>query len=144
MVISFENVFKDKILDTVRSFLNTEFAGTIPVYTGNFKNMGSQSIRLTPVGNDLVDNLTNGEIREYIVQVAYYFKEKSVKRDTWEHILRQISRMENLFNDNLNNTYFNGRLVSMRINELEDEEAEIEGLNAIKWEFRAMFLSNVS
>ena len=144
MVISFENVFKDKILDTVRSFLNTEFTGTIPVYTGSFKNMGSQSIRLTPVGNDLVDNLTNGEIREYIVEVAYYFKEKSVKRDTWEHILRQISRMENLFNDNLNNTYFNGRLVSMRINELEAEEAEIEGLNAVKWEFRAMFLSNVS
>ena len=144
MAISFTNVFKDKILDTVRSFLNTEFAGTIPVYTGGFKNMGSQSIRLTPIGNDLGDNLTNGEIREYIVEVAYYFKEKSVKRDTWEHILRQISRMENLFNDNLNNTYFNGRLVSMRINELEDEEAEIEGLNAIKWEFRAMFLSNVS
>ena len=144
MVISFENVFKDKILDTIRSFLNTEFTGTIPVYTGSFKNMGSQSIRLTPVGNDLVENLSTGEIREYIVQVAYYFKEKSVKRDTWEHILRQISRMENLFNDNLNNTYFNGRLVSMRINELEDEEAEIEGLNAIKWEFRAMFLSNVS
>jgi len=144
MVISFENVFKDKILDTVRSFLNTEFTGTIPVYTGSFKNMGSQSIRLTPVGNDLVDNLSTGEIREYIVQVAYYFKEKSVKRDTWEHILRQISRMENLFNDNLNNTYFNGRLVSMRINELEAEEAEIEGLNAVKWEFRAMFLSNVS
>ena len=144
MVISFENVFKDKILDTVRSFLNTEFAGTIPVYTGSFKNMGSQSIRLTPVGNDLVDNLSTGEIREDIVQVAYYFKEKSVKRDTWEHILRQISRMENLFNDNFNNTYFNGRLVSMRINELEDEEAEIEGLNAVKWEFKAMFLSNVS
>ena len=144
MVISFENVFKDKILDTVRSFLNTEFTGTIPVYTGSFKNMGSQSIRLTPVGNDLVENLSTGEIREYIVQVAYYFKEKSVKRDTWEHILRQISRTENLFNDNLNNTYFNGRLVSMRINELEDEEAEIEGLNAVKWEFRAMFLSNVS
>jgi len=144
MAISFTNVFKDKILDTVRSFLNTEFAGTIPVYTGGFKNMGSQSIRMTPIGNDLVDNLTNGEIREYIVEVAYYFKEKSVKRDTWEHILRQISRMENLFNDNLNNTYFNGRLVSMRINELEDEEAEIEGLNAVKWEFRAMFLSNVS
>ena len=144
MVISFENVFKDKILDTIRSFLNTEFTGTIPVYTGSFKNMGSQSIRLTPVGNDLVENLSTGEIREYIVQVAYYFKEKSVKRDTWEHILRQISRMENLFNDNFNNTYFNGRLVSMRINELEDEEAEIEGLNAVKWEFRAMFLSNVS
>ncbi|ANS03274.1 hypothetical protein [uncultured Mediterranean phage uvDeep-CGR2-KM18-C269] len=144
MAITFTNVFKDKILDTVRTFINTEFAGTISVYTGNFKNMGNQSIRLTPVGNELVENLTSGEIRDYIVEIAYYFKEKALKRDAWEHILRQISRIENLFNDNLNNTYFNGRLVSMVINEKTEEEEGIDGLNVIKWEFRAMFLSNVS
>ena len=144
MAITFENVFKDKILDTIRTFLNTEFAGTISVYTGDFKNMGNQSIRLTPVGNDLIQNLTNGEIREYIVDIGYYFKEKALKRDAWEHILRMVSRIENLFDDNLNNTYFNGRLVSMRINEKTDVEAEIEGLNAVKWEFRGMYLSNVS
>ena len=144
MAITFTNVFKDKILDTVRTFINTEFAGTISVYTGNFKNMGNQSIRLTPIGNALVENLTSGEIRDYIVEIAYYFKEKALKRDAWEHILRQISRIENLFNDNLNNTYFNGRLVSMVINEKTEEEEGIDGLNVIKWEFRAMFLSNVS
>ena len=103
MAITFTNVFKDKILDTVRTFINTEFAGTISVYTGNFKNMGNQSIRLTPIGNALVENLTSGEIRDYIVEIAYYFKEKALKRDAWEHILRQISRIENLFNDNLSN-----------------------------------------
>jgi hypothetical protein len=144
MAITFENVFKDKILDTIRTFLNTEFAGTISVYTGNFKNMGNQSIRLTPVGNDLTQKLTNGEIREYIVDIGYYFKEKALKRDVWEHILRMVSRIENLFDDNQNNTYFNGRLVSMRINEKTAEEEEIEGLNAVKWEFRGMYLSNVS
>ena len=144
MAITFTNVFKDKILDTIRSFLNTEFAGAIPVYTGNFKDMGTQSLRLTPVGNDLVNNLSTGEIREYIVNIGYYFKEKALKRDVWEHILRQVSRIENLFDDNLNNTYFNGRLTSMRINEKTTEEEAIEGLNVIKWEFRAMFLSNVS
>ena len=144
MAITFTNVFKDKILDTIRSFLNTEFAGVIPVYTGNFKDMGTQSLRMTPVGNDLVENRTNGEIREYIVDIGYYFKEKALKRDVWEHILRQVSRIENLFNDNLNNTYFNGRLTTMRINEKTAEEEAIEGLNVIKWEFRAMFLSNVS
>ena len=144
MAITFENVFKDKILDTIRTFLNTEFAGTISVYTGNFKNMGNQSIRLTPVGNDLTQKLTNGEIREYIVDIGYYFKEKALKRDAWEHILRMVSRIENLFDDNQNNTYFNGRLVSMRINEKTAEEEEIEGLNAVKWEFRAMYLTNVS
>ena len=144
MAISFTNVFKDKILDTIRTFLNTEFAGTISVYTGNFKNMGNQSIRLTPVGNDLTQTLVPGEIRDYIVDVGYYFKEKALKRDVWEHILRMVSRIENLFDDNRSNTYFNGRLANMRINEKTAEEEEIEGLNVVKWEFRGMYLSNVS
>jgi len=144
MAITFENVFKDKILDTIRTFLNTEFAGTISVYTGNFKNMGNQSIRLTPVGNDLTQKLSTGEIRDYIVDIGYYFKEKALKRDVWEHILRMVSRIENLFDDNRSNTYFNGRLANMRINEKTAEEEEIEGLNVVKWEFRGMYLSNVS
>ena len=144
MAITFENVFKDKILDTIRTFLNTEFTGTISVYTGNFKNMGNQSIRLTPVGNDLTQTLVPGEIRDYIVDVGYYFKEKTLKRDVWEHILRMVSRIENLFDDNRSNTYFNGRLANMRINEKTAEEEEIEGLNVVRWEFRGMYLSNVS
>ena len=144
MAITFTNVFKDKILDTIRSFLNTEFAGTISVYTGGFKNMGNQSIKLTPIGNDLAEHRTSGEIREYIVDIGYYFKEKALKRDAWEHILRMVSRIENLFDDNRSNTYFNGRLVSMRINEKTAEEEEIDGLNTVKWEFRGMYLSNVS
>ena len=145
MAITFTNVFKDKILDTIRSFLNTEFAGAITVYTGNFKNMGNQSVRLTPVGNDLVTQTSGlGELRDYIVDIGYYFKEKTLKRDVWEHILRQVSRIENLFDDNRNNTYLDGRLVSMRINEKTAEEEEIEGLNVVKWEFRGKYFSNQS
>ena len=145
MAITFENVFKDKILDTIRTFLNTEFAGTISVYTGNFKNMGNQSIRLTPVGNDLITQTSGtGELRDYIVDIGYYFKEKALKRDAWEHILRMVSRIENLFDDNRNNTYLDGRLVSMRINEKTAEEEEIEGLNVIRWEFRGKYFSNQS
>ena len=145
MAITFENVFKDKILDTIRTFLNTEFAGPISVYTGNFKNMGNQSIRLTPVGNDLITQTSGtGELRDYIVDIGYYFKEKALKRDAWEHILRMVSRIENLFDDNRNNTYLDGRLVSMRINEKTAEEEEIEGLNVIRWEFRGKYFSNQS
>ena len=145
MAIDFTNVFKDKILDTIRKFLTTEFAGAITVYTGTFKNMGNQSIRLTPVGNDLVTQTSGlGELRDYIVDIGYYFKEKTLKRDVWEHILRQVSRIENLFDDNRNNTYLDGRLVSMRINEKTAEEEEIEGLNVVKWEFRGKYFSNQS
>jgi hypothetical protein len=44
----------------------------------------------------------------------------------------------------LNNTYFNGRLDSMAINDKTEEEEETEGLNVVKWDFNAMYLSNVS
>jgi len=138
------NVFQEKIIDTIGTFLNNEFAGTMAVYTGYFKNVGNQSIRLTPIGNELIDKLSTGEIREYALEIAYYFREKAIKRDAWEHIMRQVSRIESLFNDNLNNTYFNGRLDSMAINDKTEEEEETEGLNVVKWDFNAMYLSNVS
>jgi len=144
MAITFVNIWETKILDTIRSFLNTEFAGTIPIYTGTFKDMGNQSLRLDPVGSDLTDTLLIGETREYILDVSYTFKEKSVKKDTWEHILRQVSHIEALFFSNINNTYFDGRLQSCRINEKTAEEEAIDGLNVIRWEWRGQYVGNIS
>ena len=143
-MITFVNIWDDKILDTIRTFLNTEFAGSIPVYTGNFKDMGNQSIRLNPVGSDLIDRMATGEMREYILDVSYTFKEKTIKKDTWEHILRQVSHIEGLFFQNQSNTFFDGRLLTCRINEVEEDEALIEGLNVMRWEWRGKFLGNIS
>jgi len=142
-MITFTNIWEEKILDTIRSFLNTEFAGSVPIYTGKFKDMGNQSIRLNPVGSDLIEQAVTSEVREYIVDISYTFKEKSIKKNTWEHILRQVSHIEALFNDNIVNNFYNGRLVSCRINEKTDEEAEIDGLNVIRWEWRGLYLGNI-
>ena len=143
-MITFVNIWDDKILDTIRTFLNDEFAGSIPVYTGNFKDMGNQSIRLNPVGSDLIERMATGEMREYIIDVSYTFKEKAIKKDTWEHILRQVSHIEGLFFQNQSNTFFDGRLLTCRINEIEDDEALIEGLNVMRWEWRGKYLGNIS
>lgn len=143
-MITFENIWDDKILDTIRSFLNEEFSGSIPIYTGDFKDMGNQSIRLNPVGSDLIERMATGETREYILDVSYTFKEKTVKKDTWEHILRQLSHIEALFFQNMNNIFFDGNLLSCRINELEEDEALIEGLNVMRWEWRGKYLGNIS
>ena len=141
--LTWENIWNDKILGTIRSFLNVEFAGAIPIYTGSFKDMGSQSIRLQPVGSDLVSRLASAELREYILDVSYTFKEKSVKKDTWEHIMRQVSHIEALFHDNANNTYFDGVLQNSRVNEKTEEEESIDGLNVIRWEWRGKYLGNL-
>jgi len=144
MPITFVNIWETKILDTIRTFLNAEFAGSIPVYTGDFKDMGSQSIRLNPIGTDLISYDAVGETREYILDVSYTFKEKTVKKDTWEHILRQASHIEALFFNNQNNTFFNGRFDTARINEKQEAESTIEGLNVIRWEWKGLFLGNIS
>ena len=143
-MITFVNIWDNKILDTIRTFLNNEFAGSIPVYTGSFKDMGNQSIRLNPVGSDLIERMATGEIREYIIDVSYTFKEKAIKKDTWEHILRQVSHIEGLFFQNQSDTFFDGRLLTCRINEIEDDEALIEGLNVMRWEWRGKYLGNIS
>jgi hypothetical protein len=145
-MITFENIWDDKILDTIRSFLNEEFAGSIPIYTGDFKDMGNQSIRLNPVGTDLIELTNSSEVRDYIVDVSYTFKEKTIKKDTWKHILRQVSHIEALFQNNVNgtgNTFYNSRLESCRINEKTEEETELEGLNVIRWEWRGYYLGNL-
>ena len=144
MPITFVNIWETKILDTIRTFLNDEFAGSIPVYTGDFKDMGSQSIRLNPVGSDLVEYNSNSETREYILDVSYTFKEKMLKKDTWEHILRQVSHIEALFFNNQSNNFHNGRFDTARINVKEEAEEAIEGLNVIRWEWRGSYVGNIS
>jgi len=143
-MITFVNIWEDKILSPIRTFLNNEFAGSIPIYTGNFKDMGNQSIRLNPMGSDLLNYTANGETREYILDVSYTFKEKLIKKDAWEHILRQVSHIEALFHSNLNNTFFNGRLEECRINEKVASEEAIDGLNVMRWTWRGMYLGNIS
>ncbi len=144
MAITFVNIWETKILDTIRTFLNDEFAGSIPVYTGDFKDMGNQSIRLNPTGSNLIESMSTGELREYILDVSYTFKEKMVKKDTWEHILRKVSHIEALFFQNRSNTFFDARLVSTQINQQEEAEQAIEGLNVVRWEWRGMYLGNIS
>ena len=143
-MITFVNIWDDKILDTIRSFLNEEFAGSIPIYTGDFKDMGNQSIRLNPVGTDLIERMSTAEMREYILDVSYTFKEKTVKKDTWEHIFRQVSRIEALFFSNMNNTYIDGNLEESRVNEKTEEEELVDGLNVVRWEWRGMYLGNIT
>ena len=144
MPITFVNIWETKILDTIRTFLNDEFAGSIPVYTGDFKDMGSQSIRLNPIGSDLVEYNATAETREYILDVSYTFKEKMLKKDTWEHILRQVSHIEALFFNNQSNNFHNGRFDTARINVKEEAEEAIEGLNVIRWEWRGSYIGNIS
>ena len=127
MAITFTNNFKN-ILDKLRNILRTEFKGALPVYIGHESaQASSQFVRLDPVGSELTEYSVNGELREFTVNMYYYFLDKNIKKTSLDHVLRYTSRIEALVHDNISMTLsdstnaFNCRVESTVLNSLEDE-----------------------
>ena len=129
MPITFTSNFTN-ILNKLRNVLRTEFKGGLPVYIGHEqKEQGSQYLRLDPTGSTLNQFNVNGEIREYEVNIFYYFADPNVNKTSLDHVLRYVSRIEALVHDNITMTLddtnstncFNCRIESTELNALDDE-----------------------
>ena len=127
MPVTFTNNFKN-ILDKLRNILRTEFKGAVPVYIGHESvQAGTQFIRLDPLSSELVEYTVNGELREYTINMYYYFLDKNIKKSSLDHVLRYVSRTEALIHDNISMTLadstssFNCRIESTNLNTLEEE-----------------------
>ena len=150
MAISFTNIWKTKILDPVKSFLDAEFKGTIPVYYGEYKPTGSMGLRLVPASSELVEHSKSFETREYQLNIRFYFNERNIRKDTTDHILRYVSRIEALFHDNLNkddssgdHLYIDGRLVDCTLDVAVKDEEDFAGY-IVEWEWNGYHVGNIS
>ena len=146
MPITFTSNFTN-ILNKLRDKLRTEFKGGLPVYIGHEqKEQGSQYMRLDPVGSNLVTYNINSELREYQVNMFYYFADPNVNKTSLDHVMRYVSRIEALVHDNIimtlddtNSTNcFNCRVESTQLNALDDENEYV-----VQFEWRGQHLGNV-
>ena len=144
MAITPENTFKN-ILDKLRNVLRTEFKGTLPIYIGHEqKEQGNQYLRLDPVGSTLSEYNVNGEIREFQINMFYYFSDPNVNKSSLDHVLRFVSRIEALIHDNITMTLtdstscFNCRIESTELNALDDENEYV-----VQFEWRGQHLGNL-
>ena len=119
---------RKNILDKLRNTLRTEFGNTLPVYVGHeSNNVGSQYLRLDPVSTDLVEYAITSEIREFTINMFYYFLDKNIKKASLDHVLRYTSRIEALIHDNMSMTLadstsaFNCRVESTELNTLDED-----------------------
>ena len=127
MAVTFTNNFKN-ILDKLRNILRDEFKNALPVYIGHESaQAGTQFLRLDPVGNELNEYTIGGEMREFTVNIYYYFLDKNIKKSSLDHVLRYSSRIEALVHDNISmalsdsSAAFNCRVESTTLNSLETE-----------------------
>ena len=144
MPVTFTNNFKN-ILDKLRNVLRTEFKGTLPIYIGHeTKEVATQYLRLDPIGSTLSEYNVNGEIREYQVNMFYYFADPNVNKSSLDHVLRFVSRIEALIHDNIKMTLsnstdcFNCRIDSTELNALDDENEYV-----VQFEWRGQYLGNL-
>ena len=145
MAITPEDTYT-KILKKLRALFRSEFKNAVPTYVGHESQVsGSQYIRLDPVGSDLTEMLTHGEIREYTINCYYYFLDKNVNRSSLDHVLRYTSRIEALVQNNRATTLsddsnlFNCRVESTELNALEEENEYV-----VLLVFKGQHVGNIS
>tara|TARA_Y100000114_G_scaffold32150_1_gene27681 strand:- start:27 stop:470 length:444 start_codon:yes stop_codon:yes gene_type:complete len=147
MTVTFTNNFTN-ILNKLRKTLRTEFKGTLPVYIGHEqKEQGNQYLRLDPVGSTLSEYNVNGEIREFQVNMFYYFSDPNLNKTSLDHVLRFVSRIEALIHDNITmdlddtptTQCFNCRIESTELNALDDENEYV-----VQFEWRGQHHSNTA
>ena len=137
MPVTFTNNFKS-ILDKLRNILRSEFKGSLPVYIGHeTKDTGPQYLRLNPVGSDLLEYNITSELREFTIEMYYYFPEPNVNKNALDQVLRVVSRIEALIHDNTAMTLtddsncFNCRIETTELNALDDENEYVVQLTWI-------------
>jgi hypothetical protein len=142
MPTSYTNIWNDKILKNLKSFLRTEFQASTPVYIGGYRKAGNESLRLVPIESVLIDRSSLNNLRRYSVGVYYYYSLKNVQESSFmEHVLARVSRIEKVFNNNCEiektdgNHYFEGILTSTILDaELIDEPEDFSGY-IVRWNF---------
>jgi len=144
MAVSFTNNFKN-ILDQLRKVLRDEFKGTLPIYIGHeTKEVATQYLRLDPIGSTLNEYSISSEMREFQVNMFYYFADPNVNKSSLDHVLRFVSRIEALIHDNIkmtltdNTSCFNCRIDSTELNALDDENEYV-----VQFEWRGQHLANM-
>lgn len=149
MTISFTNIWKDKILDQIRTFLRNEFKTMISCYVGEYQTLGNESIRIEPISSELIDMSDFQETRKYTVQVSYYFNNRNTKKTSLDHILRRVSHIEALFqnngfkNDSSGNVYYNAKLVSCNVDAPIIDEEGFSG-KIVRWVWEGSHKGNIS
>ena len=144
MPITFANNYKN-IIDKLRDKLRAEFQGSMPIYVGHETNdVGTQYLKLEPIGSELVEYTNTSELREYSIDMYFYFSEPNVNKSALDQVLRITSRIEALIHDNTamvltdSSNCFNCRIESTELNALEDENEYV-----VQFDWKGQHLGNI-
>ena len=127
MAIEFENIYKDRVIDTIQKLLKQNLS-SIPIVFDEHR--GQESILITPESDNFLDFASNVHIREFTTSINYqlrkggeYTKENQLNRLTMiaEIIKRILFDNRNFESGNITNWY-GGQVSSVEYTRDDDDE----------------------
>ena len=98
MAITFENVVKNRVLDSLITLIKTEFGMDVhldPV----FQNRSPRYFNLTLNSDELVTLFASGQVREYEIEIRYYVQIGGgfYKHTHFDEVSKTVERFKRLF-----------------------------------------------
>ena len=122
MAISYTNTINSVIMDSIEKLLEDEF--NIPV---SHEHSGNESITLNPVEDNLIENLSSAQTRNYVVDIVYTMAKAGGFEIVKDHLTNRAERIKRLLFNNSNYSpsgtlkFFNGQVNSIVYENDEDD-----------------------
>ena len=122
MAISYTNTINSVIMDSIEKLLEDEF--NIPV---SHEHSGNESITLNPVEDNLIENLSSAQTRNYVVDIVYTMVKAGGFEIGKDHLTNRAERIKRLLFNNSNYSpsgtlkFFNGQVNSIAYENDEDD-----------------------
>ena len=137
---TYNNVFYKNVLAKLRDLISADRDYGAIYISPTYEDKGSYSVRLWGLGAE-TDHITTPTewTKAYSVEVAMYSIEQSPDESYWEQFLADGERLYQLMANNINVSgslgWFDGMVGEMRVEDLEEDEEDIDGLHTIKYDF---------
>ena len=130
MAISYTNIIKTNVLDSIEKLLEDEFSG-IPV---GYESKGNECFILQPEEDTLVELLSSGQVRSYSVLIIYEMKKAGNMELNKDHMTNRAERVKRLIYNNSayspssSYKFHDGRIESITY-EIDEDDPELKRAN---------------
>ena len=141
MAVTFTNNWKN-ILDKLESIIESEFGSSLSVYRGISIPKGvTQALQIMPSGSSLSEFFTNGETREFTINIRFIYSEANINEKAIDHITRYVSRFGELIKQNKIMTLSDTNSSQVSDCKLAEELLNTEpdsGAYVVEWDYRCL------
>ena len=154
MAITYENIFFNFVIDPLRDIMQTEYSG-ITIYVAPeiaLKYTASTSMRLWGTSAAKSEYVVDAHARVYNVDIALYIKHMNPNEIFYKKLYNDGERLHQLIFENKTTSttvgsttlqWSDASINDMVINDLDEAEADVEGLHTIKLDFSCNITASV-